>query len=111
MHTWNITNKEEIKKMNQRKAIVMVSMLALAAILGGILLPAYSSNFFERSNDNGIDVPGDGECPPKGPRGKQWMGDLTEDQRAEIRDLIEEMKDDGASKEEIREAIQQLLEE
>jgi hypothetical protein len=54
----------------------------------------------------GIEVP-----EFKGPRGKQWMGDLTEDQRAEIRDLIEEMKDDGASKEEIREAIQQLLEE
>ena len=37
------------------------------------------------------------------------MNRLTEDQRAEIRDLIEEMRADGASKEEIREAIQQLL--
>jgi Spy/CpxP family protein refolding chaperone len=89
----------------------MVSMLALAAILGGILLPAYSSNFFERSNDNGIDVPGDGECPHKGPRGKQWMGDLTEDQRAEIRELKEEMIADGASKEEIRDAVKAKLEQ
>ena len=97
--------------MNQRKAIVMISMLAVAVILSGLLIPAYSSNFFERSNGNGFDVSGDGECPHKGPRGQQWMGDLTEDQRAEIRELIEEMKDDGASKEEIREAIQQLLEE
>ncbi len=94
--------------MNQRKAIVMISMLAIAVILSGLLIPVYSSNFFERSNGNGYDVPRDGECPHKGPQGP-WMDELTEDQRAEIHDLIEEMQDAGADKEEIREAVNAKL--
>jgi len=139
-------------KMDKSKALILASMLVMVTVLGGILLPAYSIDDKEAlkvgtqvppwmqdlTEDQKEDVRAlveemkeDGaskeeireavkakleqlgiEVPEfKGPRGKQWMGDLTEDQIAEIRELKEEMKEDGASKEEIREAVLKLLEE
>jgi ribosomal protein L23 len=47
----------------------------------------------------------------KGKKGKSWMGDLTEEQRATIREMIQQMKADGATREEIRDAVKAQLEE
>ncbi len=43
--------------------------------------------------------------------GRLWMNQLTEEQRTTIRELIQDMKADGATREEIREAVNALLEE
>lgn len=43
--------------------------------------------------------------------GRNWMGDLSEEQRATIRSMIQTMKEDGATRKEIREAVKAQLEE
>lgn len=59
----------------------------------------------------GIERPDDGKGRKGKKGGRGWMGDLTEEQQATIRDLIQTMKEDGATREEIREAVKAQLEE
>ncbi len=61
----------------------------------------------------GIERPdGQGRKDGKGKNGNRgWMGDLSEEQRTTIRELIQEMRADGATREEIRQAVNALLEE
>jgi len=54
----------------------------------------------------GIEAPGD-----PGPPSPPWMMNLTEEQRVEIRQLIETMRRNGASRDEITEAVLKRLEE
>jgi hypothetical protein len=89
-----------MKKMVQQKALLLTSLLVVAAIIGGVFLPVYSIDNQEESN---------GFPRHSGPRGPPWMCDLTDDQKVTLRDLVEGMKDDGATKEEIREAVHQQL--
>ncbi len=54
----------------------------------------------------GIEIPEAQNLPPP-----PWMGDLTDDQKQQIQKLVETMREDGASREEINEAVLQQLEE
>jgi DNA-binding transcriptional regulator YhcF (GntR family) len=49
----------------------------------------------------------EGKMPPCPP----WLPELTDEQKEEIKEIIKELKDNGASKEEIKEAIDSKLEE
>ena len=52
-------------------------------------------------------APGPQPPPPDPP----WMSQLTDDQKAQIEQLIQSMKDSGASQEEIRDAVNAKLQE
>ncbi len=56
----------------------------------------------------GIDAPEPGEG---GGRRPPFWGELSEEQRAELREMIDEMREDGATREDIREAVHAQLEE
>jgi len=141
--------------MIQSKALLLASMLAMGIMLGNILYPTYI--FADESSNNpqtrspptppwvsnltdvqkeeiqqlvqsmkdagasqedimsavnaklaewGIEVP-----EHQGPRNPPWMQNLTDDQKEQIQQLIDEMRENGANREEIREAIVQQLEE
>ncbi len=51
------------------------------------------------------------ELPEPGRRTPPYWDDLTEEQQNEIRELINEMREDGATREEIRDAVHDLLED
>ena len=53
-----------------------------------------------------IEIP-EGKMSPHPP----WLPELTDEQREEIREIVVELKDNGASKEEIKEAVDSKLEE
>ena len=46
-----------------------------------------------------------------GHKGPAWMQNLTQEQRQSIRDLIHQMREDGASRQEIHDAVQKQLQE
>jgi hypothetical protein len=61
----------------------------------------------------GIERPpfGDNMGRRPGKNGMGWMKQLTEEQRATIRDMIHTMREDGATREDIREAVKKQLQE
>jgi DNA-binding transcriptional regulator YhcF (GntR family) len=56
----------------------------------------------------GIEVP---ERVGRGQRLSPWMSQLTDEQKAQIQQLIQSMRDSGASQEEIRDAVKATLQE
>ena len=84
----------EVTKTNKKIGLILVSVLALSAISGGIILTTYAFD------DEG--------CRPfKQP----FFGDLTDAQKEEITTTMNELRENGASREEIREAITAKLTE
>lgn len=69
----------------------------------------------EMLSDYGIELPEPPEDPrPRGGHGHprfEFMSELSEEQRKEIRDMIQEMRDQDATREEIRAAVEQKLAE
>ena len=55
----------------------------------------------------GIQLPEDNG----GQHGRPWMSQLTDDQKAQIQQLIQSMRDSGATPEEIRDAVNAKLQE
>jgi len=77
------------------KALILLSVVAVAAILGSMVLPTYALGDEERNR---------GLPPP-------WLDDLTDEQREAIEQKVQEMREAGASREEIRAEINAMLEE
>jgi DNA-binding transcriptional regulator YhcF (GntR family) len=87
--------------MQRNKMIIVISLLALVILVGGI---------FSTLNVFGVEKDDDGlkrRCKVPNP----WMYDLTDEQRQEIRDLLEELRESGATIEEVKEAIDLKLTE
>lgn len=87
--------------MNRTRGFILVSLLAIAVVLASssIILSA-------KAQDQGT-AP-DPQLPPRDP---PWMSQLTDDQKAQIQQLIQSMKDSGATPQEIRDAVNAKLQE
>jgi DNA-binding transcriptional MerR regulator len=84
----------EVTKTNKKIGLILVSVLAFSAVSGGIILTTYAFN------DQG--------CRPfKQP----FFGDLTDEQKEEMMTMMDELRDNGATREEIREAVTARLTE
>jgi len=84
--------------MKRTKGLILVSLLAMAVVVGSssIILSAVAQ----------------GETSPGPQRGlSPWMSQLTDDQKAQIQQLVQSMKDSGATPQEIRDAVNAKLQE
>ena len=86
----------EVTKTNKNIGLILVSVLVVSAISGGIILTTYASD------DEGIGRFNRGPCN---------FGDLSDVQREEIKDMVQDMHENGASKEEIKAAVELKLTE
>ena len=86
----------EVTKTNKNIGLILISVLVVSAISGGIILTTYASD------DRGIGRFNRGACN---------FGDLSDVQREEIKDIVQDMHEDGASKEEIKAAVESKLTE
>lgn len=86
----------EVTKTNKHIGLILVSVLVVSAISGGIILTTYASD------DRGIGHFNRGACN---------FGDLSDVQREEIKDMVQDMRENGASKEEIKTAVESKLTE
>ncbi len=86
----------EVTKTNKNIGLILVSVLVVSAISGGIILTTYASD------DGGIGRFNRGPCN---------FGDLSDVQREEIEDMVQDMHENGASKEEIKAAVESKLTE
>jgi len=86
----------EVTKTNKHIGLILVSVLVVSAISGGIILTTYASD------DKGIVRFNRGACN---------FGDLSDVQREEIKDMVQDMRENGASKEEIKAAVESKLTE
>jgi len=86
----------EVTKTNKNIGLILISVLVVSAISGGIILTTYASD------DRGIGRFNRGECN---------FGDLSDVQREEIKDMVQDMHENGASKEEIKAAVESKLTE
>lgn len=59
----------------------------------------------------GIEKPDHGSKGRRGRNGQSWMQDLTEEQRQTIRDMTRAMREAGATRDEIHDAVQKQLDE
>jgi len=94
-------NETEVTRTNRTRGIILISLLAVAVVLTGssIIISAVAQ-------DQGSTF---GPQPP--PRDPPWMSQLTDEQKAEIEQLMQSMRDSGATQEEIREAVDAKLQE
>jgi hypothetical protein len=85
-----------VTRLNGKRGAILVSLLAMAAVLASssIMLSA-------RAQDQGTSP--DGQPP--------WMSQLTDDQKTEIQNLTQSMKDSGATRQEIMDAVAAKLQE
>jgi len=81
------------------KIIAGLLVLALVATTIGVVS---ARNPYRFSNPMTADERPIGQC---------WMNNLTDEQRQEIRQTMQELRESGATREEIRVAIQELMEE
>jgi hypothetical protein len=86
----------EVTKTNKNIGLILVSVLVVSTISGGIILTTYASD------DGGIGRFNRGPCN---------FGDLSDIPLEEIKDMVQDMRENGASKEDIRDAIKMKLEE
>jgi len=87
--------------MQRNKMIIVISLLALVILIGST---------FSTFNVFGVEKDNDGQkrrCRVPNP----WMRELTDEQRQEIRDLLEEFRESRATREEAKEAIDSKLTE
>ncbi len=86
----------EVTRTNKNIGLILVSVLVVSAISGGIILTTYASDDREIGRFN---------------RGACNFGDLSDIQREEIKDMVKDMRENGASKEEIKVAVESKLTE
>jgi predicted transcriptional regulator len=86
----------EVTKTNKNIGLILVSVLVVSAISGGIILTTYASD------DRGIERFNRGACN---------FGDLSDIQREEIKDMMQDMYENGASREEVKTAVESKLTE
>ncbi len=82
-------------KIDKTKALILASVLVVIMISGGTLLSVFASNYEGKNFSQG-------PCRP-------WLGELTDAQKDEIKKTVEDMKEAGATPEEIKEAINTKL--
>ena len=87
--------------MGKATGLILVSLLAIAAVLtsSSLILSALAQ-------DQGTTI--DPQQPPREP---PWMRQLTDDQKTEIQQLMNSLKDSGATPEEMRDAVNAKLQE
>jgi hypothetical protein len=87
--------------MGRTKGVILVSLLAIAVVLAGssTILSALAQDQRTLS---------DPQLPPREP---PWMDQLTDDQKEELQQLVESLKASGASREDVRDAINAKLQE
>jgi len=90
-----------VTRTNRTRGFILVSLLTVAVVLtsSSVILSAIAQ-------DQGT-APGPQPPPPDPP----WMSQLTDDQKAQIQQLIQSMRDSGATPEEIRDAVNAKLQE
>ena len=95
-----IVNGTEVTTTNRRNFII-ASVLSVAVLMGGssTVLSVLAQD--ERT--------GPGKRPPAGE--PPWMSQLTDEQKTEIQQLIESLRASGATREEIRDAVNAKLQE
>ena len=86
--------------MNRKKALVILSLVSFTALLGSAGLLVYGSDIGE---DNGFSP------ERRSMRGFGHRLDLTDEQREALQTRVQEMRDAGASREEIRTEITTML--
>ena len=86
----------EVTKTNKNIGLILISVLFVSTISGGIILTTYASD------DRGIGRFNRGACN---------FGDLSDVQREELKDMVQDMRENGASKEEIKDAFKMKSEE
>jgi len=87
--------------MQRNKTIIVISLLALVLLVGSA---------FSTLNVFGVEKDDDclkRRCKVLNP----WMRELTDEQRQEIRDLLEEFRESGETREEVKVAIDSKLTE
>jgi biotin operon repressor len=88
-----------VMKMNEKvKALILLSIVMVAAILGNIALTTYASGNEEGKKSSQW-------------RGPAWLASLTEEQKVMIKAKIQELREAGTSREKIRAEIRAMLEE
>ena len=85
-------------KIDRSKALILVSIVAVAVIFGSTMLTASASG-----NEEGEGHLGRRGLPPP------WLNDLTEEHRDAIRQKVQEMRAAGASREQIKAEITTML--
>jgi DNA-binding transcriptional MerR regulator len=90
-----------VTRTNRTRGFILLSLLTTTLIL------ASSSIIFSAIAENQGTAP-DPQPPSREP---PWMSQLTDDQKTEIQQLTQSMKDSGASQQEIRDAINAKLQE
>jgi len=86
----------EVTRTNKNIVLILISVLVVSVISGGIILTTYASD------DKGIGRFNRGACN---------FGDLSDVQRQEIKGMVQDMRENGASKEEIKAAVELKLTE
>jgi uncharacterized membrane protein len=99
---YNSTIDNSTKSCNRFRGVEMkkliIASLVIAALAAGGVVSAFSHSYYAGESGEG--------------RRAGCIGDqLTEEQREALSQLMQELKDAGATPEEIREAVQQFLEE
>ena len=84
----------DVTKTNKKIGLILISVLAISVISGGIILTTYAFN--------------DQTCRPfKQP----FFGNFTDEQKEEITTTMNQLRENGATREEIRDAITAKLTE
>jgi len=94
-------NETEVTRTNRRRGFILVSLLAVAVVLASssIVISALA------------DAQGTAPDPQLPPREPPWMSQLTDEQKGELQQLLDSLRDSGATPKEIRDAINAKLEE
>jgi len=102
MKSYEVCETSKLKGDTMKKYI---GYIAICILIGAGLVVGMVSAF-PQTNGN---IQGDGRsgCPP----GPPFSDQLTEEQQEALHQLIQELRDSGATREEIREAVIQFLEE
>jgi Spy/CpxP family protein refolding chaperone len=104
---------KEVLKMERKKAFILISIVAMIAILGSVVLTAYAA---EEENNHGFArrfIPmkrsRSWRCSIESTFENSFNLDLTDVQREEVKQLIEDMQASDATREEIMSAVREML--
>ena len=88
-------------RTNRTRGFILVSLLTTALVLAGssIILSAIAQN--------------QGTAPDPQPPSREppWMSQLTDEQKVELQQLVESLRESGATPQEIRDAVNAKLQE
>jgi DNA-binding transcriptional regulator YhcF (GntR family) len=94
-----------MKKTTTLKILSSLMVILLIGTIGAAMVSA------EDTTNNLETEQKDFENCPKGMRPPPFLDELTDDQQEELKNLVETLKEEGATREEIHTAIQEKLEE